>query len=908
MIPRPIVCRRLIGRREELAFLHERRREAGLSHGGLVLVAGEAGVGKSRLLGEFAASLAKSRYRVARSACIEFAQRPYGAVLGLLGALDPARATLVPAASKHEQFEAVAGAFKALAARGAVVAIVEDLHWADVATIELLAHLCSQLAAMRMLVVASLRPEEVHREHASYAGLGKLARTANAVRLELRPLDETEQTEFIDEALQEIVLPFETRRAAARASEGNPFFLEELLKSAVESAHRSASGARQLPPTVQSALLERVRPLDRPEQRILEQAAVIGRDFDLDVLARTLDADAASLLPALRRARDLQLIEEQGAATFRFRHALTREAIYGRFLAAELRPLHRRIALVLEESPEERRSLESLAYHWWSAGERERAAACNEQAGDAAAALHAHEDALAYYERAAEAVAGDPARHARVLDKIADRRIALAQYGEGLAAYAAAADRYSEAGDVEDEAHCRVRAALTAYTLGRPEPTRALEEMLRRLPDDAALPRARAHVGIAWIAASFYETTRATEHLDAVDVRVLGGAHDVATRYHNVRAWVAMLLGDAARFRAEHAAWVAAARAFGGVGMLAGAHYNGAYCCALFGLHEEAEHNTQAALELAERERSPHIAGSALGTAAFCAILRGDLRAARASLERMANLRTDNQVMDAHATAWGTFAAFHLGDDAMIERWFDRRRPNLASDYAEMAAAGHAAVLVSRGRRGEAEAVLHAGIGSGERRRGDLLTLLAVARYGGEEDLPAARAVLATAAATPHAIVEQPALRLFDALVAQRFARRDEARRLAAEAAPVFGRLRFPLLEAEALELAGDLAAASAVYERCGAAHDVRRLSPVSANGPRIAPADDVRLDGVAGLSEREREVAALVAAGLSNLEIARRLAISQKTVEKHLGSAYQKLGFSSRAQLAAHIARPGAR
>lgn len=903
MIQRPIICRRFIGRGDELAYLHERRREAGASHGGLVLVAGEAGVGKSRLVTEFASSLAKSRYRVAQSACLEFAQRPYGPILSLLARLDPAAARIVPAASKHEQFESIAEAFVRVAARTAVVAVVEDLHWADVATIELLTFLGSRLPAMRMLVVGSLRPEEMHVESSSSVPLAKLARTTNAARIELGPLTADEQTAFIDEALQEIALPAETRRAVARASEGNPFFLEELLKSAVERSRRGGARSAALPDTVQATLLERIRPLGEDERRVVEQAAVIGRHFDVGVLADTLERDVSSLLPALRRARDLQLIEERDAETFRFRHALTREAIYGSFLGAEVREMHRRIALVCEHAPDGRRSIESLAYHWWAAGDRERGARYGEQAGDAAAALHAHDDAIAFYERAAEAVAGDDAR-ARLHEKVADRRVALAQYAEALAAYQDAADRYRAADETDAEARCRVRASLQTYTLGRPEPTRELHEMLRRIPARALLPRARLHVGIAWMAASFYETTAASEHLDAVRPQALRAALDVAVRYHNVRAWVAMLLGDAERFRAEHDAWLDAARAFGGLGLLAGAHYNGAYCYALFGLHEDARRHGDAALAIAERERSPHLAGSALGMIAFAAVLRGDLSAARDCVTRMLALRSDNQVMHAHATAWGTFAASHLGDEALLERLFARPQGDAAPDFAEMAGAGLAAVLVRRGRAGEARALLHAGLGTGERRRGDVLTMLAVARYGEEADIPRAREVLRSAADTPHEIVERHALALFDAVVAHRFGHHGDARARAADAAPGFRRLRFPLLEAQALELAGDVAAAVAVYEACGAAHDVRRLTRGAAanGGPAMRSANGAA--STASLSPREREIALLVAEGLPNLEIAHRLAISQKTVEKHLGSAFQKLGFSSRAQLAAHVGR----
>lgn len=122
---------------------------------------------------------------------------------------------------------------------------------------------------------------------------------------------------------------------------------------------------------------------------------------------------------------------------------------------------------------------------------------------------------------------------------------------------------------------------------------------------------------------------------------------------------------------------------------------------------------------------------------------------------------------------------------------------------------------------------------------------------------------------------------------------------LATDALAGLRRLRFRLLEAQALELAGEHDAAFELYERCGAEYDARRLRPPghNANAHRMPVADPV-------LSEREREITMLVAQGRSNVEIGRELSISHKTVEKHLGSAYRKLGFSTRAQLAAYVSR----
>ncbi|MBV9438855.1 MAG: AAA family ATPase, partial [Candidatus Eremiobacteraeota bacterium] len=521
MIHRPVLCRRFIGRGEELAYLHEWRRDAGASRGGVVLIAGEAGLGKSRLLREFSAPLQKSRWRVAPAPCLEFGQRPYGPILDALARLDPAAAEVVPAASKHEQFEALAAAFTRVVARGAVLVIVEDLHWADVATLEFLLHLSPRLATMRMLLVTSFRPEEVPPEHPAGAAVARLARAVHAGRVDLGPLDDAERESFIDAALDGIPLPQSARRTVARASEGNPFFIEELLKSAVERREaRAPAVPSSLPPTLNATLLERLRPLSETDRRVVAHASVIGRSFELPLLAETLGTAVESLLPALRRARDLQLIEEASPQLFRFRHALTREAIYGGFLGAEVRALHRRIALAIEKEGAER-SVESLAYHWSAAGDSERTARYNVTAGDAAAALNAHDDAIAFYVRAVEALGDDDAARAAVLEKIAQRQIALAQYGGAAAATLDAANAYAAAGDLDAEARCRVSESLQKYTLGRPEPTRDLVAMLARLPEDAALPRARLHVGIAWMAASFYETSLATQHLDAVDVAAL---------------------------------------------------------------------------------------------------------------------------------------------------------------------------------------------------------------------------------------------------------------------------------------------------------------------------------------------------------------------------------------------------
>jgi DNA-binding CsgD family transcriptional regulator len=174
--------------------------------------------------------------------------------------------------------------------------------------------------------------------------------------------------------------------------------------------------------------------------------------------------------------------------------------------------------------------------------------------------------------------------------------------------------------------------------------------------------------------------------------------------------------------------------------------------------------------------------------------------------------------------------------------------------------------------------------------RGNVFTLLAIGRYGAAKERERAREYLVRASAARIETPERAALALFDALASQRNGKAEEAQALAREAADGLRRVRFPLLEAQALELAGDAEGALALFHRCGATGEVRRLESTAEGG------------GI--LSAREREIAQLAAGGRSNLEIARELSITHKTVEKHLGSAYRKLGISSRAQLGSFFSR----
>jgi DNA-binding CsgD family transcriptional regulator len=888
MIVRPVVCRPFIGRREEIAYLHERRREAGLSHGGLVLISGDAGVGKSRLISEFHESLARSRWRTFVGQCDAGPGRPFGPILDVLGRIDGPRIEFGSATTKREQQQAILDRFGMLAAHKGLVVAIEDVHWADAATLEMLAYFGRELGRMRVLLLASFRSGDLHPDDHVSAAIARIARESHAGRIDLAPLHGSELRAFIDEALNGVALAPEILREIAIAGEGNPFFTEELLKGAVEAKMTTRRKSRRnVPATIRATVLERLAPFDAQEREIVMQAAVIGRTFGLDLLASTLETDAASVLRALRHARDCQLIEEVTPSHFRFRHGLTRDAIYDDFLGAERAPRHRAIAAALERSNPEASPLGALAFHWWAAGDGERSARYNDLAGDDAARMHAHEDAIVFYERALESPDLSPLMRGSILEKIASRRAVLDELVEALALHAAAAEIFRSAGAYAREAASRSAAAILAYQTQTANPTLPLETMLARLDPEEYLARSRAHLGIAWVTATRWLPTETARHIAQVDERARAEAPDIRLRFHNVSAWLAMTVGDVDTFRREYAAWIDAARATGSDQSVSNVFCNGAMCFSFFGLHEEALHALEQGIRVARAARLVNSEEALNAVRVMIHLLRGDLAQARAALETVPS-SSESRFITTIGMAWGTIVAAHLGDRFLIERWFDGFEKSVTPDSMLECGAGFAEIMVRRNRTADAAAFLHRAMPDGELLRGAVHTLLAVGRYGNERDRSRAREYLARAAAGRYELPERPALALFDALAHERAGRTSDARSLAREAAEGFRRLHMPLLEAAALEFAGDAAAALVLYRRAGATYDIRRLEGETI----VAP----------GLSPRERDVAKLASQGLSNLEIAKRLTITDKTVEKHLASVYRKLQVSSRTRLAAFL------
>ncbi|MBV8942709.1 MAG: AAA family ATPase, partial [Solirubrobacterales bacterium] len=284
-----------------------------------MLVAGEAGIGKSRLVAELEARADKSHALVLTGECMELAEgelafapivtalRPVmddqNAVEQLAAPLRSTLAALWPslgeagASSREQLFEGVYRALARLAVDRPVVLIIEDLHWVDRSSRDLLAFLIRNARRDRLLLVATYRSDELHRRHPLRPFLAELERSGRAERLELAPLGRSELAEQLAAIAEERPPDTVVEDILAR-SEGNPFFAEELLASA------DADVGGELPGTLSEALLLRIERLSAPTQEVLRTAAVVGRSADHRLLGQVSSVGEAEVRSALREATE----------------------------------------------------------------------------------------------------------------------------------------------------------------------------------------------------------------------------------------------------------------------------------------------------------------------------------------------------------------------------------------------------------------------------------------------------------------------------------------------------------------------------------------------------------------------------------------------------------------------------
>jgi DNA-binding CsgD family transcriptional regulator/tetratricopeptide (TPR) repeat protein len=435
-VARRLVSPTVVGRTQELASLE--RALQGAIDGAPVhrLVAGEAGVGKSRLVGEVATSAAERGVRVITGSCADIGDGgvPYGpivqalrdvvrrlddearaAVFGpsvrelarLIPALDPGatQATSGPADAAHARLlDAILGSLQRLAEREPILFIIEDLHWADPATRETIAFLIRQIESDRIVLVMTFRADELHRRHPLLPWLAEMARNQHVERVDLVRLDADETYDLLRSILGEAPSGPLAEQIHDR-SDGNPFFIEELVGTGSDREGR-------IPQTLREVLLARIVDLPPGAQTVVGVAAVAGRQVDHGLLATVAGMEDVAFLDSLRTAIEHQILVV-GASSFgserdyAFRHALLQEAAYDDLLPGERVRLHRAYAEALAERGSGGGALAAgyfaeLAYHWSAAREDRRAFEVSVRAGEAAASAFAFADAQRHDERALE--------------------------------------------------------------------------------------------------------------------------------------------------------------------------------------------------------------------------------------------------------------------------------------------------------------------------------------------------------------------------------------------------------------------------------------------------------------------------------------------------------------------------
>jgi DNA-binding CsgD family transcriptional regulator/tetratricopeptide (TPR) repeat protein len=903
-----VVCRDFIGRRYELDFLIEQVCRPRSSRGSTLIVQGDAGIGKTRLIAELSIELTAAGIVPVVGDCYEFGDPPYAPLLEIaekLGLADAAAALQSHAVAgdstsgreRMRRFGLFAAGLAAAAKTNPIVAIVENLQWADIATLELFRFLGGALKEHPVALIATQRNEDIGTIGRATAHLrAEIERAADAT-VTLQALKPVEMRALLTAVLRDDgrhVAPAVLEKIA-ELSDGRPFHAEELLRGMLD--YRGSAGesaAAIIPRSLGAAVHDRLASLDESDREVLAFAAVIGRRFGAQFLAELANKPLADVLLTLRRARNLQLIVEDGDGdAFFFRHQLTREVVYAEILFAEARALHRRIVEEFESRAEP--DVSAIAYHAWRSGDRPSSVRWNEAAGDAAAAICAHTDATRHYERAFNAAADDAHACTRLSQKLARALYAEGDLDGAARWFATTVSSATAAGDLPTAYGAALDRALALWERGACDEGIAVSKSVSAALGGVDSPlRFQAETLTASLLTAAYRPDEALTHLEAASSLACAPEPAWALRHRGIRAHTFARLGRLAESQADFAIAVAGARELGDREQLVRALNNWADVRLRIGDLGGASELYACALDVARDLRSSRLVAWLIANNAYVALFRGELALARTLLLEFLTIDHDIEII------WiqGQSILYRLGTLLADESLLRLAAIDEAMTRAEALGNRNALALA-------AGAALARRIAMGE----DAVDLAerVIGQIGGSADVhwfadnvaravpsvvPAARALLVDLAADPHAEAGPAHLALFDARVALRERRKADAERLSHAAALTFKKLGWAIEEAYAREVRGNVKDAIDLFRRCGAAAEVTRLTTVDQKQPRRR--------GETTLTTREREIAGLIGTGKSNREVATALVISERTVETHVQSIYQKFGIGSRRELAA--------
>jgi DNA-binding CsgD family transcriptional regulator/tetratricopeptide (TPR) repeat protein len=874
----------------------------------------------------------------------------------------------IPSIEQNRLFELILSLIGRLGREAPLVLVLEDTHWIDRASRDLVTFLARNLTAEPILIVLTWRTDFLQPEDPTATWLAELLRQPRAERLDLARLGRLD-VRLLVEALSGGRAPEEIIERTWARSDGNPFFVEELIAAA-------SSGEAGAPPTIVDIVEGRLAGISDTARVALAALAVAGRPVDEDLLVEVADRPPDELRPALREAIDRHVAEvDPESDNLRFRHALLREVVERRLLPGERRDLHERFARAIEKRGDPERmgagTIAALARHWDSADRPDEAYAAAIRAARAASAVAAHGQAHRLYERALE---------------LADRRSPAPTVEERLVLLRAASDAADFGGDYA-RATVLIRDALALVDPKR-DPTSAgllhgrlgyllwvqgdgetaLAEHRKAVglvPDDPpTAERARvlgAYGGALLGLGQFAESREIC--LAAIECAVAAGARSDEVRARNMLGSDLVTLGEVEAGLAELERSRQIAEEAGPAELLIVVHHNLALNLAQAGRLEDGLAEVQAGREAARRTGLERRYGMDL------AALEGDIdlrvgrwdEALEAGLQGM-SLDPAERGTIYLVSVLGRLAALR-GDEAAAEARFaaadELAAGEIDSDLAAYLARGRAELALSAGRPADARSAVEAGLRHVDDpadtfARPPLVALGLRAVADLADDARAARdpdAAAGFVAAAVELAATLPALRAAARTETVRswlaLAELEHARAGGgasseewAALAERIGRIPDPWLTAyarfrqaevelrtrgtrgsaaeplaEAHEIAVRLDAGPLKNEVEALARRARiplvTLTPTGEPGPDVSagpPAVEAQpLTGRGpALSARELEVLRLVADGRTNGEIAEQLFITRKTAGVHVTHILDKLGVSNRVEAAMVAARAG--
>ena len=905
--------------------------------GGLILLAGEAGIGKSRLLAELLAAPDASALRQLHVACLEPDRtQPYALILEIVRAAGGRTSELLAGrmSEAERQVRRVQEVLRDILNRASggcpLVLAAEDLHWSDEPSLNVLLGLAQRLD--RLVLALTYRLEA---QSAALAGfLAEVNRLRMGHAIALQPLNRTDVARMV-RAILELDRPVSGAflDELMAATDGNPFLVEEVLRALVDggelewngSGWRRRPGPLRVPGSLRQAIDARLLRQPADVVHVAELAAVVGRVVAIGLLRRLSGLDERGVLAALRALTECQVLRASPSGELTFRHALIREGVLARLLKPERRLLHRRVAEVL--GTESGTAPAILAYHWSQAGEAATAAPYALQAAEQASALHAHREAIGHYE---VALAGGAGPTAELLVALGDHHEALSESDAAIARYQEAGTLGAGAGDTTAIARMHLRIGVAyAHERRRSEALENLTKAFSGLPNHhperwrtgLQLALQLAAVGnYEQAEATLEETLRCAGHESALArLRInyeLGGLRAVRGDWTALDAAALLAVGEVQEESDEALALRHDAHAaLGTVG-----YYRGAFDVSL-------EHFT-ACLGIAEQRGLTSDQALAHWNRATNALYNlGRWREARAGL---ADLQALGASMLSECAEWfeqWLDGRWEEAAKAWLHAWSHFMQPS--GDLEVYAAHGRriADILLALGRAQEAHSLLVPALERIRAARAHSFELQlvpreveALARLGDPRTATVCEAGLELARKLGGRPAEALLIRgralAFRAsgLWAEAFADFEAAQELL-NALPMSYEAARTMRETGLARLArgrrGDrergahaLQSARRLFADLGATRDEAATGGILSAAGLASRAER----GPGPLSVREHEVAELVAQGLSNRDIAGRLFITEKTAAFHVGAVLNKLGFNSRAQIAAYVARHEAR